>query len=95
MTDNFAPSPLHGAAYRTMLERCDLMNCSTLEQYNAITATLVATRLWAMSQEKPVHDAYAWATIQVANAAKARLAVHDNSRKVLAAYEDIPKPPVE
>ena len=94
MTDsNFAPTPLHGAAYRTMLERCDLMNCSTAEHHAAITKTVRETLRWAATQDKKVHDAYIWATTQVANTAKSRLAVFENSRSVAAAYQDIPKPP--
>ena len=89
----FAPTPLHGAAYKVLLERCDIANCSNAAAHAKIRETLEEIRKWSLDQEKPIFDAYAWAITRITADADARLAVCNNSVRVFAAYDLIPKPP--
>ncbi len=89
----FAPTPVHGAAYKALLERIDVGNCSTRAHFVALVEKLTAVLKWADGQPAEVQAAYKWAANNIKTGAEARLKLFENSARVLAAYDTIPKPP--
>lgn len=93
---DFAPTPLHGAAYAVAIDTVGGMHvigdCSTTERYLELKAKLDELRAWAATQPKDVRAAYVYGIERVDADATARLAVHENSRKVGAALLTIPRP---
>jgi len=93
---DFAPTPLHGAAYSVAIETVGGTNviggCSTPEFYNELMGKLRALDLWAQTQPPDVRKAYRYGIDKVSADLKARLDIFENSRKVRAALASIPRP---
>jgi hypothetical protein len=92
----FAPTPLHGAAYAVAIEAVGgisaIGDCDTSEKFAALCAKLDAIREWAALEPENVRKAYRWAAEKVQTDARARLEVHENSRSVRDALATIPRP---
>ncbi len=93
MSTDFAPTPVHGAAYKALLERIDVGNCSNREQFTAISEKLDAVLKWAEGQPAEIQTAYKWAAEKTKASAEGRLKLFENSARVISAYTSIPKPP--
>ena len=93
---DFAPTPLHGAAYAVVIQNIGginaIGNCSSPELYQAIREKLDALRAWAATQPKPVRDAYVYGIQKVDADAQGRLKIYTHSREVTAALLTIPTP---
>lgn len=93
---DFAPTPLHGAAYAVAIDAVGGMNaigdCATDERYQALRAKLDELRAWVATQPADVRAAYVYGIERVDADAKGRLAIFENSRKVGAALLTIPRP---
>lgn len=94
MSNEIAPNPMHGAAYRVLLERVDIQGCSEQSKLDAIIEMLKIVRGWTVDQPYDVKTAYLWAAMKVEQDARSRLKLFDNSRSVFAAYDQIAKPPI-
>jgi hypothetical protein len=92
--NGFAPTPQHGAALRWVLTHFDVGNCSTPEILKEAHAFAHRISTWAAAQpEQHVRAVYAWAVTSFLKDCEERAKVFDNSRRVMAAFEDLPKPP--
>lgn len=89
----FAPSPEHGAAQRVIIERVDPGSVVTQEHLDIAMNKIRFFQGWAMAQPTPVRVTYLWAAQQVSDMVLERFKLHENSRRVMAAYDAIPKPP--
>lgn len=93
---DFAPSPLHGAAYAVAIETVGgieaIGGCANHEHYQAIREKLDGLRAWAATQTKDVRAAYVYGIEKVDADALARLKIHQNSNAVMAAMITIPRP---
>jgi hypothetical protein len=95
MQSQFAPTPVHGAAFRWMFEQCNPGSCSTREGLIEIETKVSDALAWTKNQPDHVRDAYEWAAAQTLATARDRLEIFDNSRAVSVAYESLPKPSVK
>ena len=95
---DFAPSPLHGAAYAVAIDTVGgihaIGGCSTEEEFQALRAKLDELRAWSRTQGLDVRAAYTYGIDRVEADARARLEIHENSRRVTAALMTIPRPGV-
>lgn len=97
MSNQFPPTPRHGAAYRYVLERIGgpfvIGECSTRERRAEVQVVLDEIVAWVEPQPADVRAAYVWGIAQVTRDLDSRLAIFENARAVEAAYESLPKPP--
>lgn len=92
----FAPTPTHGAAYAVVIEKVGgaiaIGDCSTQTRYSELRSQLDRIMEWANGQSVLVKNAYRYGVTRVDADLRSRLEVHENSRRVLAARADLPKP---
>lgn len=91
----FAPSPEHGAAQTVIFTRVDPGSVITQEDMDRAIARIRFIQGWAMAQPTNVRVAYLWAAKTVSDMVVERFKLHENSRRVRAAFDNLPKPPVE
>lgn len=96
MSGQFAPTPMHGAAYAVAIETVGgahvIGACDTTERYQELRGKLDALQAWAKSQAPAVRKAYDWGIEKVDKDLQARLKIHENSRQVREALSKLPRP---
>ena len=93
----FAPTPLHGAAYSVAIAWIGGVNaiadCDTQDKYQGHRAALDELVAWSLSQAPEFIEAYRYGIDRVDADLRGRLAIHVNSRAVSAALDSLPRPP--
>lgn len=95
---DFAPSPMHGAAYAVAIEavggNSGVAGCNTPERYAEARGKLDALNVWAATQALDVRSAYRYGIDKVDGDLRARLEIFKNSIRVNDALATIPRPPL-
>lgn len=97
LASKFAPTPMHGAAYAVAIKAVGGMHeigaCGTVERYNELQQKLAGLLAFARTLNRPdVVDAYEYGVAKVNKDLRSRLEIIQNSAKVTAALEKLPKP---